>query len=180
MSAGSSRGRTPRTSRSASRTSRPHARSWRPRASSSRARSSTRASATWPSSRTPTGTRLCSTGGTRRVSREQALERYQALPLPTTSDEHWCFTDLRGSAPESFSVSGAQAAGTGASMLEIDAAAVAEATEGGLEIVRAPEGITFAPLEDHERLGTLVEASDKLTAHNAALWKHGLLVHVPA
>ena len=65
-------------------------------------------------------------------------------------------------------------------MLEIDAAGVAEATEGGIEIVRAPEGITFAPLEDHERLGTLVEANDKLTAHNAALWKHGLLVHVPA
>ena len=65
-------------------------------------------------------------------------------------------------------------------MLEIDAAGVAEATEGGIEIVRAPEGITFAPLEDHEQLGTLVEATDKLTAHNAALWKHGLLVHVPA
>jgi Fe-S cluster assembly protein SufD len=114
------------------------------------------------------------------MSREQALERYRALPLPTTSDEHWRFTDLRGFDPEAFSVNGAQAARTGASMLEIDAAAVAEATEGGVEIVRAPEGITFAALEDHERLGTLVEASDKLTAHNAALWKHGLLVHVPA
>jgi Fe-S cluster assembly protein SufD len=114
------------------------------------------------------------------VSREQALERYRTLPLPTTSDEHWRFTDLRGFDPEAFSVNGAQAAGTGASMLEIDAAAVAEATEGGVEIVRAPEGITFAPLADHERLGTLVEASDKLTAHNAALWTHGLLVHVPA
>jgi Fe-S cluster assembly protein SufD len=114
------------------------------------------------------------------VSREQALERYRALPLPTTSDEHWRFTDLRGFDPEAFSVNGAQAAGTGASMLEIDAAAVAEATEGGVQIVRAPEGITFAPLADHERLGTLVEASDKLTAHNAALWTHGLLVHVPA
>jgi Fe-S cluster assembly protein SufD len=114
------------------------------------------------------------------MSRELALERYRALPLPTTSDEHWRFTDLRGFDPEAFSVNGAQAARTGASMLEIDAAAVAEATEGGVEIVRAPEGITFAALEDHERLGTLVEASDKLTAHNAALWKHGLLVHVPA
>jgi Fe-S cluster assembly protein SufD len=114
------------------------------------------------------------------MSRELALERYRALPLPTTSEEHWRFTDLRGFDPEAFSVNGAQAARTGASMLEIDAAAVAEATEGGVEIVRAPEGITFAALEDHERLGTLVEASDKLTAHNAALWKHGLLVHVPA
>ncbi len=114
------------------------------------------------------------------MSREQALERYQALPLPSTSDEHWRFTNLRGFDPEAFSVNGAQAVSGGESMLEIDAAGVAEATEGGVEIVRAPEGITFAPLEDHELLGTLVEASDKLTAHNAALWKHGLLVHVPA
>jgi Fe-S cluster assembly protein SufD len=114
------------------------------------------------------------------VSREQALERYRTLPLPTTSDEHWRFTNLRGFDPEAFAVNGARAVSGGESMLEIDAAGVAEATEGGVEIVRAPEGITFAQLEDHERLGTLVEASDKLTAHNAALWKHGLLVHVPA
>ena len=109
-----------------------------------------------------------------------ALERYRALPLPSTTDEHWRFTDLRGFDPEAFSVNGARARSAGDSMLRIDAAAVAEATEGGIEIVRAPEGITFAPLEGHELLGTLVGAEDKLTAHNAALWKHGLLVQVPA
>ncbi|MGH3059522.1 MAG: Fe-S cluster assembly protein SufD [Gaiellaceae bacterium] len=109
-----------------------------------------------------------------------ALERYRALPLPSTTDEHWRFTDLRGFDPDAFSLNGAKARSAGDSMLEIDAAAVAEATEGGIEIVRAPDGITFAPLEDHELLGTLVGAEDKLTAHNAALWKHGLLVHVPA
>ena len=109
-----------------------------------------------------------------------ALERYRALPLPSTTDEHWRFTDLRGFDPDAFSVNGAKARSAGDSMLEIDAAAVAEATEGGIEIVRAPDGITFAPLVDHELLGTLVGAEDKLTAHNAALWKHGLLVHVPA
>jgi Fe-S cluster assembly protein SufD len=109
-----------------------------------------------------------------------ALERYRALPLPSTTDEHWRFTDLRGFDPEAFSVNGAKARSAGDSMLRIDAAGVAEATEGGIEIVRAPDGITFAPLVDHELLGTLVGAEDKLTAHNAALWKHGLLVHVPA
>ena len=109
-----------------------------------------------------------------------ALERYRALPLPSTTDEHWRFTDLRGFDPDAFSVNGAKARSAGDSMLQIDAAAVAEATEGGIEIVRAPDGITFAPLVDHELLGTLVGAEDKLTAHNAALWKHGLLVHVPA
>jgi Fe-S cluster assembly protein SufD len=109
-----------------------------------------------------------------------ALERYRALPLPSTTDEHWRFTDLRGFDPDAFSVNGARARSAGDSMLQIDAAGVAEATEGGIEIVHAPDGITFAPLGDHELLGTLVGAEDKLTAHNAAVWKHGLLVHVPA
>ena len=51
------------------------------------------------------------------------------------------------------------------SMLEIDAAGGRRATEGGIEIVSAPEGITFAPLGDHERLGTLVGAGGQ--AHGA-------------
>ena len=37
----------------------------------------------------------------------------------------------------------------------------------------------FEPLAEHERLGTLVGADDKFTAHNAASWQHGLLVRVP-
>ena len=42
-----------------------------------------------------------------------------------------------------------------------------------------PTGIRFEPLADHPRLGELVGADDKFTAHNAALWENGLLVHVP-
>ena len=114
------------------------------------------------------------------MTRELALERYNELPLPSTTDEHWRFTDLRDFDPESYAVDGAEAKSVADSMLEIDAAGVADATEGGIEIVSAPEGITFAPLVDHERLGTLVGPEDKLTAHNAAVWQHGLLVHVPA
>jgi Fe-S cluster assembly protein SufD len=65
-------------------------------------------------------------------------------------------------------------------MLELDVAGLAVAGEGGIEIERAPEGITFAPLsEDHERLHELVGWDEKFAAHNAALWRHGLLVHVP-
>ena len=38
----------------------------------------------------------------------------------------------------------------------------------------------FEPLsEDHELLHSLVGWDEKFAAHNAALWKHGLLVHVP-
>jgi Fe-S cluster assembly protein SufD len=120
------------------------------------------------------------------MNKAELLERYRALPLPTTAEESWRFTDLRGFDPDAFVHNGhvrglaPVVSGEAESMLEIDAAGVAEVTEGGVQIVRAPDGVTFEPLEDHERLGELVGAEDKLTAHNAAVWKHGLLVRVPA
>jgi Fe-S cluster assembly protein SufD len=65
-------------------------------------------------------------------------------------------------------------------MLELDVAGLATITEAGIEIERAPDGITFAPLdESHERLYSLVGWDEKFAAHNAAVWQHGLLVHVP-
>src|SRR5439155_21650488 len=65
-------------------------------------------------------------------------------------------------------------------MLDIDVAGVAVVGEDGISIERAPEGIVFEPLADAaERLGELVGADEKFTAHNAALWKYGLLVRVP-
>jgi Fe-S cluster assembly protein SufD len=113
--------------------------------------------------------------------RAEALERYRALPLPTTSDEHWRFTDLRGFDPESFSANGAKGAESAGSMLEIETSGVANVSEGGIQIERAPEGVVFEPLEEgHELLGTLVGSDEKFAAHNAAAWKHGLLVRVPA
>jgi Fe-S cluster assembly protein SufD len=64
-------------------------------------------------------------------------------------------------------------------MLEIDAAAGAMVGEDGVEVGEVPEGVTFEALtDDADRLGTLVGADDKFTAHNAAMWKHGLLVRV--
>ena len=39
--------------------------------------------------------------------RADLLERYQALPLPTKSDEHWRFTDLAGFDPDSWTANGA-------------------------------------------------------------------------
>ena len=117
-------------------------------------------------------------------SRAALLERYQALPLPDTTMEAWRFTDLSGFDPDAFAVPNGQvrgqttaAAETG--MLEIDAAAVATVGEHGIEVGDVPDGVTFEALtDDAERLGTLVGADDKFTAHNAALWKHGLLVRV--
>jgi Fe-S cluster assembly protein SufD len=66
-------------------------------------------------------------------------------------------------------------------MLDVETAALAHVSEAGVEIERAPEGVVFEPLaEGHELLGTLVGTDEKFAAHNAAEWKHGLLVRVPA
>jgi Fe-S cluster assembly protein SufD len=115
------------------------------------------------------------------MTRDAALERYRELPLPDTTQEAWRFTDLTGFDPDAFGSNGHGRGQTPAmSMLDIDLAGVANVGEGGIEIERAPDGITFEPLGEHKRLGTLVGADDKFTAHNAASWQHGLLVHVPA
>jgi Fe-S cluster assembly protein SufD len=111
----------------------------------------------------------------------EALERYQALPLPDTNEEHWRFTDLKGFDPDSFShVQGLSPDTAPEAMLELDVAGFATITETGVEIERAPDGVTFEPLsEEHERLYSLVGWDEKFAAHNAALWEHGLLVVVP-
>ena len=112
--------------------------------------------------------------------RADLLERYEAIPLPTKSDEHWRFTDLAGFDPDAFTAAGDPAAALSATMLEIDASGVASVGENGITIEHAPEGIRFELLTDtHPLLGTLVGHSEKFAAHNAAEWKHGLLVHVP-
>jgi Fe-S cluster assembly protein SufD len=114
------------------------------------------------------------------TERAEILERYRALPLPTTKDEHWRFTDLAGFDPDAWTVNGAAEIATPPSMLELDVAGAAYVGEGGIEIAHAPDGIRFEPLpEDHELLYSLVGWDEKFAAHNAAMWRHGLLVHVP-
>jgi len=111
------------------------------------------------------------------VSRSDALAAYEALPLPETTEEHWRFTDLRGFDPESFAGAASAEIET---LLDLDVAGYATVTADGIEIERVPEGVTFEPLpEEHERLYSLVGWDEKFAAHNAALWKHGLLVVVP-
>jgi Fe-S cluster assembly protein SufD len=107
------------------------------------------------------------------MSRNEALAAYEALPLPDTTEEHWRFTDLRGFDPEAFEGAASAEIET---LLDLDVAGYATVTADGIEIEKAPEGITFAPLpEEHERLYSL----EKFASHNAALWQHGLLVVVP-
>jgi Fe-S cluster assembly protein SufD len=113
------------------------------------------------------------------VAREEALAHFSELPLPTTRDEAWRFTDLKGFDPESFSGrEGVVEAGP--RLIDVEVAGTALVWEGGLDVAGAPEGIVFEPLsEDHPRLHELVGWNEKFAAHNAAMWQHGLLVHVP-
>ena len=117
------------------------------------------------------------------TSRADLRERYSALPLPTTKDEHWRFTDLRGFDPDAWGA-GAVEPSEVVSLLELDVAATAAIDESGIsvsDVSRTPDaaGIRFEPLtDDHPLLGALVQPDDKFRAHNAAVWQHGLLVHV--
>jgi len=97
--------------------------------------------------------------------------------MPDTTEEHWRFTDLRGFDPESFTGS---ASGEVSTLLDLDVAGYATVTADGIDISQVPEGVRFEPLpEDFDRLYSLVGWDEKFAAHNAAMWKHGLLVVVP-
>jgi Fe-S cluster assembly protein SufD len=114
-------------------------------------------------------------------TRSELVERYRALPLPTTREEHWRFTDLAGFDPDAWTANGATEIPAPPTMLEIDAAGLARGGEAGITVESAPDGIRFEPLTaEHPLLHTLVGWDEKFAAHNAAAWEHGLLVHVPA
>jgi len=111
------------------------------------------------------------------LARAEAAAVYASLPIPDTTEEHWRFTDLAGFDPESFAGAASAEIET---MLDLDVAGYATVTADGIEITKAPEGVRFEPLpEDFDRLYSLVGWTEKFAAHNAAMWKHGLLVVVP-
>jgi Fe-S cluster assembly protein SufD len=114
-----------------------------------------------------------------KLTRDELLERYRGLDVPTTSQEHWRFTDLTGFDPDAFDADISTSVARPDSMLDIDTAGTAFAGEGAVEIVDAPDGVIFEPLTEHELLGSLVGPVDKFTAHNAGSWQSGLLVRVP-
>jgi Fe-S cluster assembly protein SufD len=117
------------------------------------------------------------------LANAEAAARYAELPLPSTTDEAWRFTDLRGFDPDGFSQDqdpGPAVVGAESQFLDLDVSGMAVVSESGIEIVRAPEGIRFEALDESDpRLYSLVGWNEKFAAHNAAVWKHGLLVHVP-
>ncbi|HET7648340.1 MAG TPA: SufD family Fe-S cluster assembly protein, partial [Gaiellaceae bacterium] len=111
------------------------------------------------------------------MAKAEALAAYETLPIPDTTQEHWRFTDLAGFDPDAFAGAASAEIET---MLDLDVAGYATVTADGIEIERAPEGVRFELLpEDDPRLYSLVGWDEKFAAHNAAMWKHGLLVVVP-
>ncbi len=115
------------------------------------------------------------------MSRATATKVYRELPLPTTSEEAWRFTDLAGFDPDSYELAEAACPVEIEPLFELETAGRARIDESGTEILEAPDGIVFTPLDERdERIGTLIAVEDKIAAANAALWRHGLLVEVPA
>jgi Fe-S cluster assembly protein SufD len=112
------------------------------------------------------------------LTRDEAAKRFEQLPLPSTSDEHWRFTDLRGFDHSQVPGTGT-VPGTGiAPMLALEVAARAAVNEAGIEIISAPDGVTFEPLPaDYE--ARLIPEDDRFALENLARWQHGLLVRVP-
>ncbi|MES1248277.1 MAG: Fe-S cluster assembly protein SufD [Actinomycetota bacterium] len=114
------------------------------------------------------------------MSRNDALAAYERLPIPDTTEEHWRFTDLRGFDPSQFDTGGHPRQESVTTMLDLDVAGYATVTEDGIDLTQVPEGITFEPLPEAEsHLYSLVGWDEKFAAHNAAMWRHGLLVRVP-
>jgi Fe-S cluster assembly protein SufD len=114
------------------------------------------------------------------MSRADALAAYDSLPIPDTTEEHWRFTDLRGFDPQAFQSVTVTDHESVTTLLDLDVAGYASVTEQGIDISKLPKGVRFEPLpEDFERLYSLVGWDEKFAAHNAAMWKHGLLVVVP-
>jgi len=112
------------------------------------------------------------------LTRTEAAKRFAELPLPSTADEHWRFTDLRGFAPNGHVPGTVPGTRPVEPMLDLDVAGRAVVTESGIEIVSAPEGVTFEPLAlDHA--AKLIPDDDKFAVENLARWEHGLLVRVP-
>jgi Fe-S cluster assembly protein SufD len=123
--------------------------------------------------------------------RDEARAVYEKTPLPTLRDEHWRYTSLRGIDFDAYRAETGAEGGEPAPTLLGGLESAGELRQVGDSIValRAPAGIVFGSLEEAadrgdaivvQHLGTLVGASDRFTAENAARFTGGALIHVPA
>ena len=128
--------------------------------------------------------------------RQQAAESNEGLSVPSSSDEHWRFTSLRGIdfATYAATVDAVPGEPQGAILAEGEHAGRIVMRDGGVVLDEfspavAAQGVIFGSLkrlaEEHSDLvepvlGTIVGYDEKFAAENGALWTDGLLLHVPA
>jgi Fe-S cluster assembly protein SufD len=123
--------------------------------------------------------------------RDEARVVYESTPLPTLRDEHWRYTSLRGIDFDAYRAVAEPPSGALAPTLLGGLESSGELQQIGDSIValRAPDGVVLESLEAAadrgedivlRHLGTLVGASDRFTAENAARFAGGALIHVPA
>jgi Fe-S cluster assembly protein SufD len=128
--------------------------------------------------------------------RASAARQNDALGVPSSSDEHWRFTSLRGVDFATFTPATVATAGeaTGAILAEGDHAGRLVMRDGGVVLDElaadvAAQGVIFGSLarlaDEHAAviepvLGIIVGYDEKFAAENGALWTDGVLLHVPA
>ena len=80
------------------------------------------------------------------LTRDEAAKRFAELPLPSTADEHWRFTDLRGFDPEEVSDT-VPVSDTKPAMLDLDVAGRARRhRERDRDRLARPRASRFEPL----------------------------------
>jgi Fe-S cluster assembly protein SufD len=123
--------------------------------------------------------------------RDEARAVYERTPLPTLRDERWRYTSLRGIDFDSYRVvADAPAAAHAPTLLgELDSAGHLHQVGDSIVRLSSPDGVVLDSLESAadrgddvvvRHLGSLVGATDRFTAENAARFAGGALIHVPA
>src|SRR5256885_1990041 len=114
----------------------------------------------------------------RRVNAE-ALVRYQELPFPDTTEEHWRFTDLRVFDLDAFQTRSGIVPGhvPAETMLDLDVVGLVMISESGVSVECVFDGIMFQWFDEvHECFYLLVGWDEKFVVYNAVVWQHDLLV----
>jgi Fe-S cluster assembly protein SufD len=122
--------------------------------------------------------------------RDEARAVYEKTPLPTLRDERWRYTSLRGIDFDGYRAVADASEETFAPTLLGGLESAGELRQVGDSIVHlnAPGDVTLDSLEAAadrgddvvvQHLGSLVGATDRFTAENAARFTGGALIHVP-
>ena len=113
--------------------------------------------------------------------RAELLERYQAIPLADEVGRALALHRSRGIRPRQLHGGRRRRAPSRRRRCSRSTrpASPRSARPGSRSSTRPRASASSCSTDDHPLLGTLVGHGEKFAAHNAAMWEHGLLVHVP-